>query len=394
MPLYQYQALDRQGRKLSGTTEGQTEKEIKDRLREQGLMVSKIGIKDLSSTNSLKGTNLLTFTTQLAQLVSSGIPVYESLVAIEEQARKEKYHYILVSMCEQIKKGRTLSSAMGEHPASFDKLYCSMIAAGEAVGALDVVLEKLSFLLKRQIKLSKEITTAMIYPGILAVFAVAVIFAMLGFVVPSIKGIFADRPLNGWTQFVVGLSDLFVNYWWLLFTGLIGGIAFAVIKLRSPSGRLWIQQNVLKVPVLNILTIQIAVARFCRTMGTLQLGGLSMIDSLRIAQGVMGNVVLEKEIQAAEDKIVQGSSLSAQLSQSTLIPPMVSRMIAIGEESGNMANMLSKVADMYEEEVEKTLTRGLALVQPIILVVMGGIIGLVMIAILIPLTDLTSLTGG
>lgn len=394
MPLFQYQALNKQGHRQSGTMEGQSEKEVKDRLREQNLMVSKIFLKTDSKSNRLKNTDLLTFSTQLAQLVSAGIPLYESLVTIEEQSRKEPYHHIVLSLCEQIKKGRTLSDAMQAYPESFDKLYRSMIAAGEAVGALDAVLSKLIFLLKRQNRLNKEVTTALIYPGVLGTFALVVILLLLGFVVPSIKGIFADRELNSWTQFVLGLSDLFVNFWWLLLLGITLSITLTVLKLRSASGRIWMQETVLKIPLLKVIMIQVAVARFCRTMSTLQLGGLSMIDSLRIARGVIGNVVLEKEIETAEEKIIAGSSLSVELSKSSHIPVMVTRMMAIGEDSGDMATMLSKVADMYEEDVEKTLTRGLALLQPVILVLMGGVIGLVMIAILIPLTDITSFNGG
>jgi general secretion pathway protein F len=395
MPLYQYQALDTKGSKHKGLVEAGNEREAKDILRGQGLMVSRLSLKKgVSSKENLKGDVLLTFTMQLAQLVNAGIPLYESMVAIEEQYRQESYHRVLISLCEQIKGGVKLSEAMGHYPDSFSKLYRAMVAAGEAVGALPEVLDKLVLFLGKQMKLKKEIATAMIYPGILATFSLIVIGVLLGFVVPSIEGIFADRKLNGFTQFVLTMSHLFRDYWWIYLPLLIGGITFSVIKLRTPEGKCWIERNVLKVPVLKNLVIQASVARFCRTMGTLQMGGLSMIESLRIAREVMKNVVLEEEIQKAENRIIEGSSLSFELGKSPFIPSMVSRMLSIGEESGTSVVMLNKIADMYEGELEKTLARTMALAQPVILIVMGGVIGLVMVAILLPLTDVASFSVG
>jgi len=395
MPLYQYQALDSRGSKHKGLVEAGNEREAKDNLRGQGLMVSRLSIKSgVSSKENLKGDHLLTFSMQLSQLINAEIHLYESMVAIAEQYRHEPFHRVLISLCEQIKGGVKLSEAMSTYPNSFGKLYCAMVAAGEAVGALPEVLEKLVFFLGKQMKLKKEIVTAMIYPGILATFSLIVIGVLLGFVVPSIEGIFADRKLNGFTQFVLSLSHLFRDYWWLYLPAIIGGITFAVIKLRTPGGKKWIERNSLKVPVIKTLVVQASIARFCRTMGTLQLGGLSMIESLRIAREVMKNAVLEEEVQAAENRIIEGSSLSLELSKSPFIPSMVSRMLAIGEDSGTSVVMLNKIAEMYEGELEKTLARTMALAQPVILILMGGVIGLVMVAILLPLTDVASFSVG
>jgi general secretion pathway protein F/type IV pilus assembly protein PilC len=391
MALYQYQALDNRGKKNHGIVEADNDREAKEKLRSQGLMISHLSInKGASKKENLKNEVLLTFTLQLSQLVNAGVPLYESLVAIEEQYRKESYHRVLISLCDRIKGGSKLSEAMSAYPESFDKLYCSMIAAGEAVGGLHIVLEKLTLLLNKKIKLKKEITTAMIYPAILASFSLLVIGVLLGFVVPSIEGIFADRELNGFTQFILSLSHLFRDYWWLYLPLFIGLGIFSTFKLRSPAGKLWLQKHSLKVPILKNLVIQASLARFCRTMGTLQQGGLTIIDSLRIAREVMKNATLEDEIKKAEEKIIEGSSLSVQLSRSVYIPAMVSRMLSIGEDSGNTVTMMNKIADMYEDELEKTLARAMALAQPIILIVMGGIIGLVMVAILLPLTDIAS----
>lgn len=393
MPVFQYQALDILGKKKSGMIEAPGEREAKEKLRDMSLMVIKVDEKaGVASKQNLRGENLFTFTLQLSQLVNSGVPLYESLVAIEEQYRNESFHRILLSLCEQIKAGSSLSDAMAQYPGSFDKLYCSMIRAGESVGALNVVMEKLSLLLSKQMKLKSEITTAMIYPGILASFSLLIIAMLLGFVVPSIEGIFAERKLNGFTHFVMATSHFARDWWWLYIPIGIGIIVYLVYKIRSPAGKIWIQRNFLKLPLIRKLMIQASVARFCRTMGTLQQGGLPMIDSLRISREVMGNVVLEEEIKQAEARIIEGSSLGEELGNSKYFPPMVSRMLAVGEESGSTTTMLNRIAEMYEDELEKTLERLMALAQPVILIFMGTIIGTVLLAILLPLTDVSALS--
>lgn len=392
MPLFHYQAIDSLGKKKNGFIEAQSERDAKSILRDQGVMVSQLATQAaVSGKQNLKGENLLTFTMQLSQLISAGVPLYESLVTLEEQYRTESFHRIILSLCDQIKSGGKLSEAMAHFPDSFDKLYRAMIAAGESVGALDVVLSRLSHFLSRQMKLKKQISTAMIYPAILGAFSLLIISLLLGFVVPSIEGIFEGRKLNNFTQLVLSVSHFFQSYWWIYIPATAGTIFFAVMKLRSEAGRLWLEKNLLKVPLVKTLVIHAAVARFCRTMGTLQEGGLPIIDSLRNAREVMRNIVLEEEIRSAENKIIEGSSLSAELSKSQYIPSIIPRMLAVGEDSGSSIAMLNKLADIYEEELEKTLDRVMALAQPVILLFMGVVIGTILMAILLPLTDVSSL---
>lgn len=395
MPLYQYQYVDASGKRKLGAIEAQGDREAKEKLREQGFLITQLQVKSkVNKKQNLKGDNLLAFTMQLSQLINAGVPLYESLIAIEEQSRGDPYHRVILSLCEQIRSGMSLSAAMGTYPDSFDKLYCGMVAAGEAVGALGPVLEKLNQFLSRSMKLKKQITTAMIYPGILAGFSLLIIGVLLGFVVPSLEGIFAERKLNAFTNAVLSFSHIFRDYWWLYFPLIAASIGWGVWQLRSPQGRLWLEKNLLKVPLLKTLVIQTAVARFCRTMGTLLQGGLSMIDALRISRNIMRNVVLEKEIQVAEGKIIEGHSLSQELKRSAYFPQLVARMLAVGEESGTSVTMLNRIADMYEGEIEKTLDRVMAMAQPVILIVMGLVIGTVLLAILLPLTDVSSFSIG
>ena len=393
MPLYQYTALDSHGKKRAGLIEAHGEKEAKEKLRDQGVMIITLALKETgSSRENLKGDNLLNFTVQLSQLVNAGIPLYQSLLTIEEQYRKEPYHRILLSICEQIKAGTSLSQAMSAYPESFNKLYCSMIAAGESVGVLNIVLDKLSLLLSKQMKLKRQIITAMIYPTILGGFSLLIITMLLTFVVPSIEGIFEGRKLNSFTSAVLSASHIFRDYWWLFLPLMAALIAFLVYKLRSRSGHLWLERNMLKVPLVRTLIVQTCIARFCRTMGTMLQGGLPMIEAMHISREVMRNVVLEEEVKKAETKIIEGSSLSAEFSKSKWVPVMVSRMLAVGEDSGTTTTMLNKIADMYEDNLEKTLDRLMALAQPLILVFMGAIIGAILMAILLPLTDVSSFT--
>lgn len=395
MPIFHYQYVDSKGKKRSGVIEAQGDREAKEKLREQGVLVTQMEAKGkISKKQNLKGENLLSFSVQLSQLINAGVPLFESLTAIEEQARGESYHQVILSLCEQVRTGMSLSQAMAGYPESFDRLFCGMVAAGEAVGALGPVLERLSFFLERQMKLKKQIVTAMIYPAILGGFSLLIIALLLGFVVPSLEGIFAERKLNAFTNGVLGLSYIFRTYWWVYVPIVVGGVTWLFWKVRSKQGRVWIERNLLRLPVLKTLIIQTAVARFCRTMGTLLQGGLSMIDSLRISRGVMKNIVLEEEIEVAEVKIIEGHSLSQELGRSPYIPHMVARMLAVGEESGTSVAMLNRIADMYEQEIEKTLDRLMALAQPLILIVMGIVIGTVLLAIMLPLTDVSSFSVG
>lgn len=391
MPLYNYQAIDSQGKKLSGLIDAHNEREAKNKLREQGLMMTKLAVKKgATRKENLRGEQLLTFTLQLSQLIAGGVPIYESLVALEEQYRTESFNRVLLSLCEQIKGGKKLSEAMAAFPDSFDRLYCSMIAAGESAGALETVLEKLSELLAKQDKLKKDIQTAMIYPAILASFSLLIIAMLLGFVVPSIEGIFADRDLNAFTQFVINASHFARDWWWVYIPLTIGAVTWFIFSIRTPAGKHWLERQLLKLPLIRRMIVQTAVARFCRTMGTLQKGGLTIIDSLRIARKVMRNITLEEEIKHAEARIIEGSSLSAELARSKWVPHMVSRMLAVGEDAGTTVLMLDKIADMYETNLEKTLDRIMALAQPVILIVMGTIIGAVLLSILLPMTDMSS----
>lgn len=393
MPVFHYQSVDDKGKKRKGFIEASSLGDAKQKLREQGILVINLSSSvSLKKKQNLNSSQLLAFTSLLSQLVGSGIPIYESLVAVEEQVRNEPYHRICLSLAEQVKSGSTLSNAMASFPESFNKLYTSMIGAGEAAGALDTVIERLNQFLTKQEKLKKQITNALIYPAILAGFAFIVIILLMGFVVPSIEGIFEGRQLNNYTEFVLSVSRFLRGYWWAIIPICSGLIFWALYYLKKPQGKATLEKVMMRTPFIRDLLIQAALVRFARTMSTLQEGGLPLVEALALSKHVMQNAALEADVARAEKKILEGGSLSTELKRSRLFPLMVTRMMAVGEETGHLSQMLSKTADMYENHLEKTIERVMSLIQPLILIIMGAIIGLVLLAILLPMTDISSFT--
>ncbi len=394
MPLFSYTAYDPNGKKSSGLVEAGNLAEAKTKLREQKLMVSELSTQvKISRKENLDPATLTAITYQLAELVKAGIPLYQSLVTIEEQYKQEPFHRILLSLVDQVKSGNSLSDAMSAFPESFDTLYVSMVRAGENSGALGLVLTRLVHFLQKQEKLKKEIVTAMIYPAILALFSLIVVGLLLGFVVPSIEGIFAGRELNSFTQFVITTSEIFRGYWWIWGPALLFSALGLTWFLQSPLRRAKLIPFWMKIPPLRKTLVQAALARFTRTFSTLLQGGAPLVDALQLSASVTKNPEIEALIQDAAEKIIEGSSLSKELKKSPLLPPIVSRMISVGEETGSLPQILGSIADMYEEEVEKTLSRLTALAQPVILIVMGGVIGLIMTAILVPISSIISMTN-
>lgn len=397
MALYSYKYIDPKGKKKSGMLEADSLAHAKELLRAQKILVISLNLTSDKPKIFLKkkepllqGEALITFTTQLSQLLFAGLPLYESLLSLEDQSRNEPFHPIILSLCEQIKKGASLSEALGKFPNSFNTLYRSMVAAGESVGALDTTLDKLGTLLSKQRRLKKQLVTAMIYPFLLFSFSLVVILLLLTFVIPSLETLFEDRPVNRFTSLIMALSH-FLTHGWLVYLPVLGFLSGGSLYLfSSEKGKRFFQRLVLRLPLLKTVVTQSAMARFSRSMGTLLQGGVTIIPALQISRKVMRNPFFEEIVENAEKKIIEGSFLSEEFKKSSLIPSLVPRMLAIGEEGGNAHLMFHKIADLYEEEVEKSLSRVTALAQPVILVVMGGIVGLIMLGVLLPLTDINA----
>lgn len=390
MPQFVFAAYNAQGKKVKGTIDAIKSKEALDQLKDRGLVVSNLTLKGGKRIRFTPDT-LMTFTTQMAQLAQSKIPLYEALVIIEQQSRGEAYHPIVLNITEEIKRGVQLSTALSRYPESFSPLYIALVKAGEAVGKIDHSMISLGTLLQKTQKLKRELSGALIYPLILSIFSMLVIGMLLGFVVPSIEGMFEGKELNAFTGFVIGISHFVKDdfYWWL--PSLVGIISYFVYRFKSIEGKMQIERQMLHIPLLKKVVILQSMARFLRTMATLQQGGLNLVESLEHAKKVMNNHVLEKVITQCEKKIHEGSFLSKELARSPYIPPIIIRMLKIAEETGDTKSMFEKLADLFEGDLEKILSRVVALAQPVILILMGGVIGLVMLAVLLPLTQMAQL---
>lgn len=396
MPHFFYQALGSQGKKTTHSIEATSLSDAKERLRKQNVMV--ISLKPHKKRGlqapQLQGISLLTFTTQLAALLKASLPLYESLSSLEEQYAGEKFHPILSVLCERIKGGVSLSKALQEFPSSFSTQYVALIEAAETVGALDISLESLAVSMQKTQNLQKSLVTASLYPLILLSFSLVVIGALLSFVVPSIETMLEGRPSSYVTSFVIGASHFFTRGWPYYFPFLASAVAFLGFSWKKPSFRTRLLKKILALPFLGTLLLEVSLARFFRTFGSLLNGGVNLTKSLNLARKTLNHPLLEEIMDAAEKKILEGSHLSRELKKSPLIPQLVRRLVQVGEETGKMQQMSLKIASLYEESVEKKVARLLAILQPALLLVLGVIVGIIMLGVLLPLTDFQAFTGG
>lgn len=389
MAHFNYSGFQKGGKKIAGSVEAESLGAAKNVLRAQGVMIVSLVPASARAARGggLKGDDLATFTALLAQLIDAGVPLFDALTALEEQYRGEKAHPVIASLCEQIKAGSSLSEALATLPNSFDSLYCSMVASGEASGSLKEVLDELAIHQEKQQKLKSDLSAALIYPAVLLSFAALAVSLLLFFVVPSLEELFEGRELNGFTLFVVGSSHFLRAHGLLLLGLLVAAVGGSIYFLRTPKGKLFFQRTQLKLPLLRTVKLKIALGRFCRTFATLLQGGVPLVESLRIARGVVNHLTLEEELRHMEEKVTQGAHLSDELLRSKLIPKLLARMAAVGEQSGTLATMFLRIASLYERDLEKGLQQTLTLLQPLILVFMGVLIGGIMLAILLPLTN-------
>ncbi|MCE5294234.1 MAG: type II secretion system F family protein [Chlamydiales bacterium] len=389
--IYDYKAFTKQGKPAKGTIEAGSAKDAKDKLREMQLIVSSLepqkkGRKQLK----LSKDQLLIFTSQLSQLLSSQIPLYESLLALEEQAREEPYHPVILGLTERIKRGSSLSQAMQDFSQSFSPLYRALISAGEAVGNLELALNRLNNFLVHDNKIRKQLASALIYPALLTGLLVVAITVLVGFVIPALEQLFEDKDIPQFTKMVFSTAK-FLREWGILVVGSLVGLGVYIFyRLRNPKTVASIQRNILHIPLINRYVILSSLSRFARTLGTLLEGGLPLTISLAYAKEALGNARMSEIMQRVEHRIIEGIPFSTELSRYKEVPTLFSRMVLIGEESGKLASMLTQLAGLYEEETERTLTRVVSLAQPVMLLLMGALIGGVLLSILMPLSSFGS----
>ncbi len=407
MPVYEYLGLDGAGKPAKGIIDADSAKTARARLRKQNVFPTDDWEKKEGATRG-KGLELQVdfsklgqrvsveeiaqMTSQLGTLIGAGIPLVDALTALTEQVENAKLKATLVDVKQKVNEGTNLAKALRAHPTVFDDLYVNMIDAGEQSGALDRVLERLTAYTESQVALRGKLVAAMTYPILMMCVSSALVLGLFSFVIPRLKRIFDsfDATLPLITRVLFGTSNLVTGYWWALL--IVGGVgAWAGRKwLKTPKGRAWWHASQLKLPVFGKINRLVAVSRFCRTLSTLLVSGVPILTALGIVKSVVGNDVIAAAIAAAGKNISEGQSVAGPLKASGQFPPIVTHMITIGEKTGELEGMLSKVADSYDSQVENTVNALTSLLTPIMTLFMGGVVAVIALGILLPMLNLTS----
>jgi len=391
MALFRYEALDSLGKKTNGMVDADSLIEAKQKLFKQAIFLTAIKPYSLKQAKSLlKKGDVLNFTRELSRLLKAGIPLYESLSAMEEKYRGTSGQRLLLDLCEQVRAGHSFSSALSRHSKTFDLLYVAMISNAEKTGRLQEALEELSALLSKQAQIMKQLIGALLYPSLLFSFCLFVLGALLFYVVPSLQELFEGRDLHPFTKIVFSASTFARNAKFYLLGSFALFGAFLAAVWRRPLWKRTAYQWILRIPMTDKLFSKVALIRFFRAASTLLDGGVPIVAAFSEARTTMGHPILEKIIQNAEESISQGAPIHAQFSGHDLIPPLVPRMLGIAEKGGNLDGMMRQIAEIYEEDLEKTLSYFSTVAQPVLLLFLGVVVGFVLLSVLLPLTDVSS----
>jgi type IV pilus assembly protein PilC len=412
MPTYQFEAMDQTGKTVKETIEATSQEEAQQLIRQRGFFVTSIGekTKTKAKANKKKGRRkkksftigkikpkqLCTFTRQLSTLQDAGLPILRSLKILEAQCKPGVLKNSLGDVVEDIESGLTLSEAFAKHPKAFDRLYCNMVRAGEAGGALEAILQRLADFKEKSQSLKRKIKGAMVYPIVVITVAVTIVGFILYFIIPKFEAIFKDFgvDLPKMTVFLIEASHFVVDYAPACIAAPF--VAWIIIKLlyKTKTGSLVLDWIVLRIPVMGQIAGKSTVARTMRTLGTLVTSGVPILEAISIVRETAGNAVFEKCFTRIYDSIREGETISVPLKQSRLVDDIVVNMIDVGEETGDLDTMLNKIADNYDEEVEVLVESLMSLLEPIMIVVLGGIVGFIVIALFLPLVQLISKLSG
>jgi type IV pilus assembly protein PilC len=400
MPTFQYSARTVTGELQSGELDLPSRDEVVGYLRKQRLIPVNVRSKpkEMSITfgSGVKTREVVIFTRQFATMINSGLPLVQSLTILAEQTENERFQVIISQVLNDIQSGQTLADAMGKHPKVFTDLYVNMVAAGEAGGILDTILNRLAGFLEKNDALVRKIKGAMTYPAVMLLVVIGATTILLWKVVPVFAGIFteAGMALPMPTQVVLSISEFLQSYIHLVFLGFIGVIFAIRAYYKTNGGQLRIDTFLLKMPVLGPLIRKAAVSRFTRTLGTLVSSGVSILEGLEITARTAGNRVVHDAVMRSRASIAGGATISEPLKASGVFPPMVVQMINVGEQTGGLDDMLSKIADFYDDEVDAAVSALTSILEPIMIVVMGVVIGGMVVAMYLPMFDLIQTVQG
>ncbi|WP_405238910.1 type II secretion system inner membrane protein GspF [Lentisalinibacter orientalis] len=402
MGAFEYVALDSAGKEKKGVLEGDTARQVRQLLRERALVpleVSEVAEKESARQFSVglrrgfSATELALVTRQLATLVNSGMPLEETLQAVAQQTEKPRTQSILLGVRAKVMEGHTLADGLEEFPQAFPEIYRATVSAGEQSGHLDAVLERLADYTETRQALRQRITNALVYPIVLVLMSLGIIAFMLSYVVPQVVGVFettgAELPIL--TRLLIGISDFLREWWWLLIAG-IAAVAFGVwrlLKLEGPRRRY--HRLLLRLPLIGRITRGVNTARFTRTLSILAGSGVPVLEALKISAEVIMNVPMREAVQEASLRVREGGAISRSLAASRLFPPMTIHLISSGESSGQLEQMLGRAADNQEREMDGLITTMMGIMEPLLIVFMGGVVLTIVLAILLPIFQINNL---
>lgn len=404
MAHFSYNAVDAKGKSVSGSLEATSRDAAVTTLTNQSLRP--ISIKELKraeksgagipflSTNKVKSDDLVVFTRELSAMVSAGVPLLRSLTSLAEHSESPALKRILANVTKDVEGGATLASSLGKYPDSFGDVYVNMVRAGESAGILDDILKRVALQQEKNASIRKKVKSAMTYPMVLIVITVLAFFGLMMFVIPQIGKILVDlggpdAQLPLLTQVMLSISGFMTKFWYIMLGGLIGGGIALMRWLKTPGGKRVFHTIILKIPGIKAIITKVAIARFSRTFSALIGAGVAVLEALDVTAHAVGNVVYEDAILEAADAVKNGTSLASVIEKNPLFPAIVAQMLSVGEETGQTDTVLVKVADFYEEEVDAAIDGISSIIEPVMIVFMGGMVGLIAASVMMPIASLS-----
>ncbi len=403
MAEWAWEGKTRAGELKRGVIVASNERDAHNRLRQQGIMpeqvkAQKAQLKLNFLVNSVPPSKLVVFVRQFATMIDAGLPLVQCLEILASQESNAYFQKVLLGVKESVESGSTFADSLKKYPKIFDTLFVNLVAAGELGGILDTILNRLATYIEKNVKLARQVKGAMLYPIGICVVAAGVVTALLKFVIPTFEGMFSDfgnAELPVLTQYVIAASNWFGRNFLFIVAGLVGFVFLSKRSLDTKRGRKIFDTVILKLPLFGPLLRKVAVAKFTRTLGTMIASGVPLLDALEIVSKAANNTVIEEAIMFTREKVSEGSSMSEPLAKTNVFPGMVVQMIGVGESTGAMDTMLQKIADFYEDEVEVAVTSMTKLLEPLMMVFIGGIVGTVMIAMYLPIFEVAgNMKGG
>lgn len=383
-------------RLVRGEVVAKDEEEARKKLQRRGIRPLRISKVKTARKRRITQEDITVFTRQLATMMKAGLPLMQAFEIVARGHSNPSMTEMLMQVRSDVEQGSALGKSFSKYPKYFDRFYCNLVSAGESGGVLESLLDKLAVYKEKTQAIKKKVKTALTYPIAIIVVAIALIFIMMMFVLPAFKEVYANMgaELPDLTQLVMNLSDLFVDYGWIMIILLIAS-AFSLYKLheKSPTFQKRIDALILRLPIFGTIVRKATIARWARTTSTLFAAGVPLVEVLDSVAGASGNILYEEATQDIRAKVTQGLSLTSSMQSTDMFPNMVIQMAAIGEESGSLDDMLNKAAEFYEDEVDNSVTRLSALMEPIIMVVLGSLIGILLIAMYLPLFNLGNVVG-